>query len=432
MRFLYLFFSLLLASGALAQSSALVVVNGGVFGTNNYANVTIQSNSLGITGTDTIIENSVQDLLIDANTTQFYVAAQDSIVKYDYVNSYPGITRLAATAFNAPSTIKLALAGNKLLVGNWYPPFGFTGPYPNHLRIYDKNTLAFQDSIPAITKPAKDMIVVGNMVYIAQNNTGATFNDTLGYITVLDLTTNTIVRNDTLSTNGDEVGRMILIGNTIYTLNGASNTISSYDIVTNAKSTVSAGVNLQPRSYGKTIVPDANGIVYTLYNDSLGTYDLINNQALGGIIATPLANAFDVDTQQNQIAVTEINFVDQTQNTGIVYNTQGDSLYAFDVGFSPELVAFVLNVMVGTDQVADVQPTFELFPNPTANLLHVRLEEAKPVTWLALDMMGREVFREQTTTTVHSFEVAHLAPGTYILTALDEKGVLQSRRFVVQ
>lgn len=432
MRFLYLFLSLLLANSVLAQNSALVVVNGGVFGTSNYANVTVQSELLGITGTDTIIETSVQDLLVDENSAAFYVAAQDSIIKYDYINNRPGITRVAATAFNAPSTIKLTLAGNKLLVGNWYPPFGFTGPYPNHLRIYDKNTLAFQDSVPAVTKPAKDIIVIGNLAYIAQNNTGSSFNDTIGYITVLDLNTNTIVRNDTLSTNGDEIGRMVLIGNTIYTLNGSSNTISSYNTVTNAKSTVSAGVNLQPKSYGKTIVPDANGIVYTLYNDSLGTYDLINTQPLGGILATPLTTAFDVDTQMNQIAVTQINFVDQTQNTGVVYNTQGDSLYSFEVGFSPELVSFILNIVLGTDQIAEVQPTFELFPNPTNNLLNVRLEEARPVTWLALDRMGREVFRQQTVDAMHTFEVSHLAPGIYILTALDENGVLQSQRFVVQ
>lgn len=434
MRSLYFILGLLLTTTSWlgAQHSAVVVVNGGVFGTTNYANVTIQTSGGAVTDVDTIRQTSVQDLLIAPNGAEMYVAAKDSIIKYDYLTNHPGITRVAATAFGGPSTVKMALAGNKLLVGNWYAPFGHVGSYTNHLRIFDANTLAYIDSVPSVTKPAKDMIVIGNMAYIAQNHRGSNFNDTIGYIAVVDLSTNSLVRNDTLSTNGDEVGRMVLVGTTIYTLNGRSNTISTYNTITNAKSTVATTVNLQPRSYGKTIVMDGNGIVYTPYDDSIGTYDLINNQPLGGLISVPSNFAFDVDVSMNHIVVTETNFLDQTQNKGTVYNTQGDSLYAVQVGYSPELVAFVLNVVVGTDQIADVTPAFELFPNPTTDVLNIRLEEAKPVTWLALDALGRVIFRKQTTTDTHSFDVSNLAPGTYILTALDEQGVLESRRFVVQ
>lgn len=436
MRSLYFILGLLLTTTSWlgAQHSAVVVVNGGIYGTTNYANVTIQTSGGGgaVTGVDTIRETSVQDLLIAPNGVEMYIAAKDSIIKYNFINNRPNITRVAAAAFGGPSTIKMALAGNKLLVGNWYAPFSHVGTYTNHLRIFDANTLAYIDSVPSVTKPAKDMIVIGNMAYIAQNNIGSNYNDTIGYIAVVDLNTNSLVRNDTLSTNGDEIGRMVLVGNTIYTLNGRSNTISTYNTITNAKSTVATTVNLQPRSYGKTVVMKNNGLAYIPYNDSIGIYDLINNQPLGGLISVPSSFAFDVDTSMNQIVVTETNFLDQTQNKGTVYNTQGDSLYAIQVGYSPELVAFILNIVVGTDQVADVTPAFELFPNPTADVLNIRLEEAKPVTWLALDALGRVIFREQTTTDIHSFDVSNLAPGTYILTALDEQGVLQSSRFVVQ
>ena len=56
---------------------------------------------------DTIQTQSVQDLLINGNIA--YVAAQDSIVRYDLTNQ----TRTHAAAFNGPSTYTLELDQNR-------------------------------------------------------------------------------------------------------------------------------------------------------------------------------------------------------------------------------------------------------------------------------------------------------------------------------
>ena len=185
-RFTYLMLFVLATNVVMAQQQSIIVVNGGLFGSSTaFANVSIEDlTTNNFAHIDSIYVNSIQDVLVDGQYV--YVGAQDSIVKYDWTTK----TRLAAEAFVGGSTINIEKYNNYILVGNWYAPFGSPSPFNQHFTFYDATTLALVDSVPAVTMPAKDFVVVGDYAYISQNNgTGApNYADTLGYLAVVDLT----------------------------------------------------------------------------------------------------------------------------------------------------------------------------------------------------------------------------------------------------
>lgn len=420
-------------SNLFAQNESIIVVNGGVFGATN-ANTTIEVlNSGTAVNMGTIGTSSIQDLLIDGQYA--YVAAQDSIVKYDWTTK----TRVAANAFLGLSTVKLARYNNQLLVGNWYGPWGSTAPYNQHFLIYDANDLSFVDSIPQVTKPADDIVVVGDYAYIAQNNDRTTvFGDTLGYLTVIDLTTNTWVRNDTLSTTGSDIGRLVVEGDVIYTINKESNTISSLNTVTLAKTTQASagGVNLKPAGYGPTAFSKGvAGVWYFPYDNGIGSYNLATNAVVSANIVTITGDfAFAMDTANNNFCVSHIDYLDQLQNNGRIYDMNGDSVGLFQVGYSPEALAVVSNIIIGsTVQLAAANElNYTMAPNPATSVLTVRLEKAEAVSLFVINQVGQNVLTQQSTEAVTTLEVASLPAGVYFLAVVSEKGVMRTQRFVKQ
>ncbi len=429
---LLFFVTLSLFSAALnAQNESIIVVNGGLFGSTNYANTTIQNlepNAAPAALLGTVEVTSIQDILIDSNFA--YVAAQDSIVKYDWTTK----TRVAAAAFGGVSTVKLALYQDKLLVGNFYEPFGGTGPYPNNLRIFDATTLAFIDSVPAVTKPTKDILIIGDYAYIGQNNAKVVgFGDTLGYITVYDILADTIVRNDTLGIMGEEIGRLITENGIIYALNGASNTIGEYEIATGGKTIYAAGVDLKPATYGPTAFPD-NGVWYFPYDSGIGSYSLIARLPLVHRVTYTGSSAFTFNPFNSTFCVATTNFGNQTLNTGIVYNLQGDSLHTFEVGFSPEALAVVSNAILSTTIVPaqGVELNYSLAPNPAREQLTVRLDKVEPVRLEIINQVGQTLLLEQSVQTSTTLDVSQLSTGVYWIVVINEKGRMRTQSFVKQ
>jgi hypothetical protein len=350
--------------GSFLSAQQLIVANGGVFGSSTeFANIGIYNSSDGsYRQLDTVRTNSVQDVLVEENRF-IYLAAQDSIVKYDLWTG----ERIAAGQFGAPSTIRLGIYGEKLIVGNWY------AASEGNLRIFDKNSLAFIDSIPEITKGATDFLVIANKAYIAQNHTTLNYSDTLGYMAIVDLDNLSFLRNDTLSTVGDEIGRLVNVGDSvIYSINGVSSTISTLHLLSGVKNTVAAAAVLYPKSTGKSVFFDGTKW-YLPFNNGIGTYDLVNNTIINADIVVPptFAYGFAVDPIHNKIYISTIDFGNQQSNQGLIYNLNGDSIGIFPVGFSPEVLE-VLNSTVNLNNsvLEDFNPV-TIFPNPIVNELNM-------------------------------------------------------------
>lgn len=317
----------------------ILVVNGGQF-MNPADNANLQlvdpdgSNNQSV---DTIQTGSVQDALVDGSRA--YVAAQDSIVLYDLIAG----ERLATTAFGGPSTIHMGLTDNYLLVGNWYLPFGFVGPYPNNFRVFDRHTLAFIDSIPEISLPAKDFVVLGDDVYITQNFTTASFTDSAGYLIKVDLSTLTVVDTFEVNANDEDLGRLVVRDSVLYGINGTSNTITTFDLSTGMATTDTANADIAPRSYGSLISLDEQGVLYTVVNGSLGSYDLVNRAVISDTLVDAVITAFAHDTLNDQFYITQTDYFSYSQ--GGIYDDQGNKIGSFPTGSAPEVAEMVYNVL---------------------------------------------------------------------------------------
>jgi hypothetical protein len=428
--FLVAFFVGTTITTSFSQSQeSIIVINGGLFGGVDYANISIENLSTGsFTSIDTIYTTSIQDVVV--NGQEVYVAAQDSIVKYDLVTQ----SRVAANAFGAPSTIKLAIYGNHLLVGNWYAPWGFVGAFDNHFRIFNTSDLSLADSIPEVTKPATDFVVVGDYAYIAQNNVvAAGYGDTLGYLAVVNLNTMSFERYDTLSTTGDDIGRLVADGDMIYSINSVSNTISSYNTVNQVKTNqASTAISLSPKKNGPTAFTKGNGVWYFPFDNGIGAYNLSTNTVVtADIVTIPGSFAFTMDTFNNTFCVSHIYYGSQGNNTGKIYDMTGDSIASFEVGFSPEALAIVSQTGVAVTAIASEEELkYTIFPNPVQSILNVEFAIEEEVTLMLINSVGQVVLQEKTNETVTSIAVEYLPAGVYFIAVANEEGVLRTQRFV--
>lgn len=401
------------------SAQKLIVVNGGLFGGGSPTNLGYYDvGSQQFTSLDTLGTSAAQDAFIEDNR-YLYVAASDSIFKYDLVTG----NRLVANAFGGWSAIKLALYQDYLLVGNWY------SMSDGNLRIFNKNSFAFVDSIPEIVRGATDIVVVGDTAYIAQNINDFTtnFTDSLGYLSVVDLSTMTWLRNDTLAANGEDLGRLWWNGDEhLYALNSVSNTIATYHIPTRQHSLVPAGVDLQLSYYGNTIFAH-NAAWYIPFNGGIGSYSIPN--ALPTTIVpdiVPLGNyegfGWAMDTLLNQnIFISRVFYSNQANNSGIYYGLNGDSLGVFPVGASPEVLCIWYDHLlsaVDAENQSESALQLDVLPNPTSDFLRLASEHLpERVSLYISDLSGRNVLQQSHFQPKEDrLDVRHLATGVYVLT----------------
>lgn len=330
---LFLVFSV----SAQTVTKRIVTINGGQFGnqTNN-ANISSFDPETGVySSIDTIQTQSIQDVLVEGRT--MYVAAQDSIVKYNVVTG----DRIAAAAFGAPSTISMSTYNDYLLVGNWYAPFGQVGPYTNHFRIFDKNTLTYVDSIPEIHQGVKSFVVVGDTAYIGQNYTSSAFSDSAGWMVKVDLVSLTYSDSVAVNDMEEDFGRLIEKDGMVIGLNSASNTVTIYDPLTGTAMTDTANADLSLRTYGSQFVVDQYGTLHTKVGDNIATYDPISRSVIDGDIVDTAITAFTLDTVNQRYYVTQTDFFSYTG--GLIYDTTGQRVDTFLVGSSPEAIVAIYN-----------------------------------------------------------------------------------------
>lgn len=426
---------LIFAQQSTAQSiEYLVVVNGGLYGSTNYANVNVIDRSTGVSTTiDTIYRTAIQDILLEkkglVNGTNFaYVAATDSIIKYNLNTG----ERIAAAKFKASSSIHLERYADKLLVGTWYG-----GGTTQNFHIYDANSLTHVDSIAQVTKPAKDFVVIDNFAYIAQNSTTSNFSDTLGYLAIVDLTTMTWVRNDTLSTMGHEVGRLLVEDSIIYTLNGTSNTISTYNINTQVGTTqaVVAGVNLKPKSYAATGFPVNNNpnVWYIPFDSGIGSYNLATNTIVSpNIVQVAGSYAFTFNAQAETFFVSTTVFGAQQDNKGLVFDLTGTQIDSFEVGFSPEALAVYNSLGTSINKVNHLPVLdYQVYPNPVQDVLNISLSSSSAIQLALYNQFGQllqhRTFHDKTTVV----NTQNLTTGIYyIKLTAEDTGATQTKRFI--
>ncbi|MEL6676968.1 MAG: Ig-like domain-containing protein, partial [Bacteroidota bacterium] len=253
------------------------------------------------------------------------------IVKYDAATG----ARVAATAFGSPSTIKLTQYANYLLVGNWY------GSSTDNLRIFSKDSLKLVNaSFPEIDKGAKDLLIVGDSLYVSQNYTTSSFSDSAGYLAVISLRDFSFSRYITFNNNDEELGRLVYQDSVIYGLNGSSETITSFHLGTEVSQTLPAGVNVEVGGYGQQYTFVGDELVFK-FDGGIGSYNLSQRAIVDSSIVDTAITAFVRDTVNQLWYLTQTDFFSFSKVA--IYDDAGQKQGETPVGNSPEALGMVYN-----------------------------------------------------------------------------------------
>ena len=351
-----------------------VLINGGQFGNpNENVNVVlIDLPTLTYDTLDTIQTGSVQNILIE--NEQFFVLAQDSIVKYD-ANSGQ---RLAAAAFPGPSTRTLAMANGELLVGNWF------GKSSDNLYIYDAEDLQLLDSVTAVEDGVRSILIDSGYAYISQNASSPSFRDTMGMIIKVDIANREVVDTISLAAYSFDFGELVKRpdGSGFYSINSFSNTITSidFDSLTATNTSFNQNFSLNTASH----LSRYEDTLFLRMNGGIGAINLNDLSIIDSLIIDTAVTAFSYDTLNKQFLVTQTDFF--SYSGGKIYSRSGVQLDTLFTGFSPEAIGIIPDQTVGLTELANKENEMKisLYPNPSKGLINIQLQE---------EFEGNEQFR---------------------------------------
>ena len=407
-----LLISIAVLSATSLSAQQAIFVNGGQFGnpSNNVNLVSYDIPTNVYTTIDTIQTSSVQTLLIEGAIA--YVAAQDSIVSYDLTTN----TRIAAAGFNGPSTKGLAIYNNHLLVGNWY------GKTIDNLYIYDKTTLALTDSISQITKGVSNLLINGDSLYVAQNYTSSAYSDSAGYISVVDLTTMSYVRDIVFSNNDEGLGFLIKnSSNTgFYGIN--TNSVIEYDYTSGNVTATPSALRLSVGASKSTVKGDT---LYLQVNSNIGSMSLTTGSIIDTNLVAYTPTAFSVDTLNRKIYSTSTDFFSYKE--GKVFDFNGVELDTLIVGFSPEIVQLYYGNITSIKNTTKELTSFSIYPNPAVDQVKVDVSNFKeyPSVLVSItDISGKLVLQKNhSTASMFDIKLEQLNSGIYLVTLQSEKNV---------
>ena len=426
-------FSIALSVISLASvAQKTILVNGGRFG-NQAENVSVtvyDTQTNNSTTIDSIGSQSVQDILIDGNIA--FVAAQDSIIRYNLTNN----TRTAAVKFRGPSTKTMVFSSNnELVVANWYNPFG--GPaMTHHLYIYDQTTLALKDSIGVQGGGIKSMIGSIGGVLITQNSSSSSFSDTLGYALMVDVASRTVIDTLRAANYTGEMGELIAkpnVTNGFYAINSGSNTITNFSnpsiippffTVTN----VATAQNLKVE--GKSHYEVNGDTLFLRMNQGIGSINLTNLAVIDSNLIDTVVTAFAYDTANFKFYVTATDFVSYT--SGKIYNRVGNYSGSFATASSPEVIAMSYNQTTGLLSFSNKENSrFSIYPNPATNRFSINGDLTKDAWVQILNYNGQLVKKIDQLNVSSQINISNLTSGIYFVNIL-MNNTISTQKLIIQ
>ena len=173
-------------------------------------------------------------------------------------------------------------------------------------------------------------------------------------------------------------------------------------------------------------VTDQSGNQHTA-NAIVTVEDNVNPVAIGQDITIDLAGnssisivASDVDNSSNDNCGAVTLSIDVDTFTAI-----GDYsvvLTATDGSGNTHNITVIVTVDDSTISVEEFNvDSFKIFPNPTANILHVNFEHEGDYSFTVYDISGKEIFQQKTVQQINTFDFSKYAAGIYILRIKDKK-----------
>lgn len=205
------------------------------------------------------------DLIIDS--TFFYVAADNKILKY-HLDTYELLAEV-----NVEGVRNLAIHNNHLFVsrGEYDPVTWGSVSYNSYLHVYNKNNLSYITEFDTIIGPkatSQNLIVDQGRLYVAINN-GFEWGNEEGLVGVIDANSLNYISEFDLGDDGKNPDNMMLHDNNLYTVNNkdwSGSSISQINLETGT--VVTKNISAAPTGCGTSCLR-AGKIIYQLSQDSL-------------------------------------------------------------------------------------------------------------------------------------------------------------------
>ncbi|MFN4235318.1 MAG: T9SS type A sorting domain-containing protein [Bacteroidia bacterium] len=380
----------------------IIVANGGVFEFgptyNDRATVATfnpQTNSYTIF--DTIEVESVQDVIIDS--IYAYVAAQDSIVKYN-LNTYQ---REAIAYF--PNIKKLEIAGNYLMVGKWFGG----GDY---FAVFNKHNLQEIFSISQVNETVNGMALLNDTFYVAYNIKGTidlfppwgVYADSIGKLAVIHASSQTFLHDIILGPNAAGAGKSFVYNNSIYTICIETGYLFKYTPTNGNIDSLNIGIIKYANLH--------NGILYGDFFTGFGAYNLNTNAFLSNpsFSYSSMYAAINYDFMNNHFYVTETDY--STYGKLYKINNSGLKTDSVNVGISPEAMALDFRLNVSINEIEN-KKIISAYPNPFNNSITLQGRENASVE--VYDLKARLIYQTQSLSNTHLINTENWESGMYII-----------------
>jgi hypothetical protein len=331
---------------------------------------------------DTIYTQSAQFILISGNMT--YVAAQDSIVKYN-LNTLQRVAGVKDAGLN-----QLAIFNGRLIVSKQYPLIS------DFVEVLDTAHLGIIAEVSGISGDCAGISMANDTVYVAVNEG---YLGTKGKLAVIDPSTWTLKTELDFGPEAVGIFNLYNYHDRIFSVNK-----SPYGLIDTGSITV---YNPPDRSFTNVFVHHTVGagtgildsLLYLVLDNGIGSFNM-NTLAVQDsvIVHDPGPADFIISSTLDTLnGLIYANIGDYaTPGYCMVTSLTGDSTTSFATGISSDAVAvdyrtYPAGIVNNTSETAVVK----LFPNPVSDKLTVSLNEQADIKSIQVsDISGRILFRQ--------------------------------------
>ncbi len=329
---------------------------------------------------NTIHTQSVQDILISGDYA--YVAAQDSIIKYN-INTYE---RVAAIADSGVS--RLGLYNDRLIVSKQWPIVRF------FVEVLNANNLALLDLTQNISGDCGDVIATKDSVYVAVNGG---FLGTEGKLAVINPSNWDLTREINFGTAAVGTFDLFSYDGNIFSINrtpfgaGEVGSITAYNLYSYGFVNYVMDYNLAD---GLGVI---DSVLYLKVNEGVGSFDLKSRTMINPMVIPDPGSANHryitsgaTDYVNNYLY---LNIGDRLSwGINVVTTTDGDSLTSFSTGISADAIALDFRVPVATENVKPASASLAMYPNPVEGQARIQyFGEGNILGYTVMDLTGRTV-----------------------------------------
>lgn len=404
----------------------VIIVNGGRFESappySDY--VTVQKYdpvTHVVTVFDIIYTQSTQDVIIDGHFA--YVAAQDSIVKYD-IDTYQRVSAIADSGMS-----KLYKHGNKILVSKAYPIKRF------FLEVLDEN-LSLLARVQGISGECGGITSVGNIVYVAV--TGG-YSGTEGKLARINASNWTVMGETNFGPDAVGIWNLYSYDYKIYSINrtpsGNPNqgSLTVYDI--SGDSFLNHVIDVA--------VGDGAGIkdnlLYLKMNEGLGSFNLDTKQIADTTIIPDPGSA-----DRKYIISAAVDYINSlfyinignrsTYGYGMIATLAGDSIGSYTEGINADAIAIDYRTPVGIDPDQTFKDFVSIYPNPVTDILLLNLIGKETIKHIKItDLTGRVIYDNVLNGNEKTLKIncEKFPSGVYLISFMTGNGV-KTRKFIKQ